>query len=58
MHKNIIINIYYTRNKIKYFSVSVISTPDILHTDKLIFIVRYVFESDEPVKSFLIVFVF
>jgi len=37
----------------KYFSISIDSTPDISHGDKLSFMVRYVLETGLPVERFL-----
>lgn len=37
----------------RYFSISVDSTPDVAHTDKLSFIVRYVNEDSQPIERFL-----
>ncbi|CAI6358417.1 unnamed protein product [Macrosiphum euphorbiae] len=37
----------------KYFSISIDSTPDISHVDKLSFMVRYVLETGLPVERFL-----
>lgn len=37
----------------RYFSISVDSTPDIVHTDQLSFIVRYVNEDSQPIERFL-----